>query len=136
MIQLISKFQQVISIPRNVFLLDGIGALVSSLFLVVLLAPFESFFGMPSDYVYQLAIPAFVFAVYSIACYVFNPNNWQPFMKLIALANFIYCCVTFYLILKLFYRLTQFGVLYFLLEIAVVLMVIALEINTIRKQAK
>ena len=134
MIQLISKFQQVISIPRNVFLLDGIGALVSSLFLVVLLAPFESFFGMPSDYVYQLAIPAFVFAVYSIACYVFNPNNWQPFMKLIALANFIYCCVTFYLILKLFYRLTQFGVLYFLLEIAVIFMVIALEINTIRKQ--
>lgn len=129
-----SKFQQVILIPRNVFLLDGIGALVSSLFLVVLLAPFESFFGMPSDYVYQLAIPAFVFAVYSIACYVFNPNNWQPFMKLIALANFIYCCVTFYLILKLFYRLTQFGVLYFLLEIAVIFMVIALEINTIRKQ--
>jgi hypothetical protein len=130
----VSKFQQVILIPRNVFLLDGIGALVSSLFLVVLLAPFESFFGMPSDYVYQLAIPAFVFAVYSIACYVFNPNNWQPFMKLIALANFIYCCVTFYLILKLFYRLTQFGVLYFLLEIAVIFMVIALEINTIRKQ--
>ncbi|HOY42467.1 MAG TPA: hypothetical protein PLX60_11410, partial [Chitinophagales bacterium] len=129
-----SKFQQVILIPRNVFLLDGIGALVSSLFLVVLLAPFESFFGMPSDYVYQLAIPAFVFAVYSIACYVFNPNNWQPFMKLIALANFIYCCVTFYLILKLFYRLTQFGVLYFILEIAVIFMVIALEINTIRKQ--
>ena len=136
MIQLISKFQQVISIPRNVFLLDGIGALVSSLLLVVLLAPFESFFGMPSDYVYQLAIPAFVFAVYSIACYVFNPNNWQPIMKLIALANFLYCCVTFYLILNLFYRLTQFGVLYFLLEITVVLMVIALEINTIRKQAK
>ena len=132
--QLISKFQQVISIPRNVFLLDGIGALVSSLLLVVLLAPFESFFGMPTNYVYQLAIPAFVFAVYSIACYVFNPNNWQPFMKLIALANFIYCCVTFYLILKLFYRLTQFGVLYFLLEIAVIFMVIALEINTIRKQ--
>ena len=132
--QFISKFQQVILIPRNVFLLDGIGALVSSLFLVVLLAPFESFFGMPSDYVYQLAIPAFVFAVYSIACYVFNPNNWQPFMKLIALANFIYCCVTFYLILKLFYRLTQFGVLYFILEIAVIFMVIALEINTIRKQ--
>jgi hypothetical protein len=130
----VSKFQQVILIPRNVFLLDGIGALVSSLLLVVLLAPFESFFGMPSDYVYQLAIPAFVFAVYSIACYVFNPNNWQPFMKLIALANFIYCCVTFYLILKLFYRLTQFGVLYFLLEIAVIFMVIALEINTIRKQ--
>ena len=134
MIQLISKFQQVISIPRNVFLLDGIGALVSSLLLVVLLAPFESFFGMPSDYVYQLAIPAFVFAVYSIACYVFNPNNWQPFMKLIALANFLYCCLTFYLILKLFYRLTHFGVLYFLLEIAVIFMVIALEINTIRKQ--
>jgi hypothetical protein len=132
--QFISKFQQVILIPRNVFLLDGIGALVSSLLLVVLLAPFESFFGMPSDYVYQLAIPAVLFAVYSIACYVLNPNNWQPFMKLIALANFIYCCVTFYLILKLFYRLTQFGVLYFILEIAVIFMVIALEINTIRKQ--
>ena len=132
--QFISKFQQVILIPRNVFLLDGIGALVSSLLLVVLLAPFESFFGMPSDYVYQLAIPAFVFAVYSIACYVFNLNNWQPFMKLIALANFLYCCLTFYLILKLFYRLTHFGVLYFLLEIAVIFMVIALEINTIRKQ--
>ncbi len=129
-----SKFQQVILIPRNVFLLDGIGALVSSLLLVVFLAPFESFFGMPSDYVYQLAIPAVVFAVYSIACYVFNLNNWQPFMKLIALANFLYCCLTFYLILKLFYRLTHFGVLYFLLEIAVIFMVIALEINTIRKQ--
>jgi hypothetical protein len=121
--------------PRNVFLLDGIGALISAVFLIALLAPFENIFGMPRKVLYALSIPAFGFAVYSLSCYFFDVQRWQLFLKLIALANFIYCCVTFGLVIQEYHSLTMLGVAYFLGEIVVIFAVISIELMAIKQHS-
>ncbi len=121
--------------PRNVFLLDGLGAMLSALLLVVLIAPFEAVFGMPPDIAYKLSYPAFGFAAYSLGCFAFNPQNWKPFMRAIALANFLYCCLTFALVVLDFTVLTKLGVAYFLGEIVIVFGVIGIELLTVRQHS-
>lgn len=119
--------------PRNVFLLDGIGALFSAFLLVALLAPFENIFGMPRKVLYALSLPAFGFTVYSLSCYFFDVQRWQLFLKLIALANFIYCCVTFGLVIQEYDSLTMLGVAYFLGEIVIIFAVIGIELMTLKR---
>jgi hypothetical protein len=121
--------------PRNVFLLDGLGALLSALLLVFLIAPFEAIFGMPQQIAYTLSYPAFGFMVYSLGCYFLNPIAWKPFMRLIALANFLYCCLTFTLVMIDFSLLTKLGVAYFLGEIGIVFGVIAIELLTVHEHS-
>jgi hypothetical protein len=118
--------------PRYVFLLDGLGALFSALLLVFLIAPLENIFGMPPATAYNLSLPAFGFMVYSLGCYFLNPIAWKPFMRLIALANFLYCCLTFTLVVIDFSLLTKLGVAYFLGEIGIVFAVIGIELLTVR----
>jgi hypothetical protein len=48
------------------------------------------------------------------------------------LANFLYCCLTFTLVVIDFSLLTKLGVAYFLGEIGIVLGVIGIELWTVR----
>lgn len=121
--------------PRHVFLLDGFGALLSALLLVFLIAPFDAVFGMPPEIAYNLSFPAFGFAVYSLGCYLLNFELWKPFMRLIALANALYCCITFALVIALYRSLSKLGVAYFLGEIVIVFAVIGIEIWVVRRQS-
>ena len=127
--------QTLTSRPRNVFLLDGVGALFSALLLVLLIAPFEAVFGMPPETAYKLSYPAFGFVVYSLGCYFLNPQGWKPFLLGIATANFLYCCVTLGLVITEFAILTKLGVAYFLGEIGIVFGVIAIELMTVRQHS-
>jgi hypothetical protein len=119
--------------PGNVFLLDGTGALLSAVLLVFLVAPFESFFGLSSKIAYYLSIPAFCFALYSLSCYFLHVRHWKPYMRLIAIANFVYCCVTFGLVVQQYRSLTVFGILYFLGELIIILSLIGIELKTIKE---
>ncbi len=125
--------QTLTSKPRNVFLLDGLGAMLSALLLVFLIAPLEGIFGMPPEIAMKLSYPAFGFAAYSLGCFTLNPQAWKPFMRVIALANFLYCCLTFTLVVIDFSLLTKLGVAYFLGEIAIVFGVIGIELWTVRQ---
>lgn len=127
--------QTLTSQPRYVFLLDGLGALFSALLLVILIAPLENIFGMPPSIAYNLSYPAFGFMVYSLGCFFLNPKSWKPFMRLIALANLLYCCLTFTLVVIDFSLLTKLGVAYFLGEIGIVFAVIGIELWTVRRQS-
>jgi hypothetical protein len=103
-----------------IFLVDGLGASISTLFLFVL-ASFESVFGMPKDILFQLIPVTGLFAVYSFSCYILKPQQWRRFLKGIAVANLLYCCVSLGLIYFFFDKLTWLGVLYFLSEKMVLL---------------
>ncbi len=118
--------------PRQVFLFDGLGAVVSMLSLGVLLVQFESTFGMPKEELYYLAAVAGVFMIYSFSCYFKFPNNWQLFLAIIATSNLIYSLVTLNLIIVRYQDLTIAGLTYFILELIVLIAVIWIEIKTIR----
>jgi hypothetical protein len=113
--------------PKKIFLLDGIGALISSISLIILMAPYHVFFGMPLHIVHKLALIPVVFAVYSFCCYYLLNLHWKPFLLIIGLANFSYCILTSYYMCEFWTQLTLFGILYFILESLIVLSLVALE---------
>ena len=69
---------------------------------------------------YFLSGVAGILMIYSSCCYFFVSDNWRPFLKVIALANLIYCCLTIGMIFYFYQTLTPAGVTYFLLEIIVI----------------
>jgi len=57
--------------PKTLFLVDGIGALLTALLLFAVLRPFHELFGMPQITVTYLSIIAAIFCLYSMSCYLF-----------------------------------------------------------------
>lgn len=119
--------------PKQLFLLDGIGALVSAFSLGVILVQFESYFGMPQRELYFLAIAACFFAIYSFSCYFRLRKNWSPFLRFIAIVNLVYCAITFGLMINLYEKLTTLGLIYFLLELVIIIIIVIIELKTAAK---
>lgn len=106
--------------PRQLFLVDALGASVTAFLTGVVLAHFEAYIGMPRNVLYPLAMVACVFAVYSFSCYFFSGKKWRPLLRGIAAANVLYCCVTLALAAAWYTSLTALGWCYFLGEMLVV----------------
>lgn len=109
------------------FLIDGLGAILTSLLLSQVLARFEAVFGMPRDILWLLAGVAACFAVYSISCHLFLTKNGKPYLQGIAVANMIYCLTTLGLVLYLWASLTYLGLAYFIGEMIIILILVKLE---------
>lgn len=124
---LIEKFS---SNHRLLFLIDGIGAVVSAFFLGVVLVQFEQFFGMPKSVLFWLSLMACCYAVYSLACYFFVGSSWRPYMRIIAWANSLHCLVTIIFLTYYHEQLTLLGWAYFVGEIIIVSTLIAIERKT------
>lgn len=120
--------------PRNLFLLDSIGAVVSAFFLFVVLKTFEPYFGMPGDVLNYLSAIAVMFCIYSTSCFFFVMNNWRPFLAAISTANLLYCFATLILVGYYYNSITAPGMIYFIGEIAIVCGVVFLEFKTIRRK--
>lgn len=116
--------------PRTYFLIDGTGALISALVLGVVMPAFEAAFGMPRQILYFLACLACLFSVYSFSCFFLFMKNWRPFLKRIAVVNLLYCCLTLGLVIWRFAGLTLLGILYFALEILIVVILSVSEWRT------
>tara|TARA_R110002096_G_scaffold77896_12_gene183525 strand:- start:24312 stop:24746 length:435 start_codon:yes stop_codon:yes gene_type:complete len=115
--------------PHQVFLVDGLGALVSTLLLGIMMVRFESIFGMPASVLYALAAIAAGFSLYSILCWVIEPANWRPWLRGIASANLLYCCLTVGLVITRQDDLSLLGTSYFAGEIAVVVVLALFELR-------
>ena len=112
---------------KQLFLIDGIGALISALFLGVILVQLESYIGMPVQVLELLALLALVFAVYSFSCHLASPKKWRFFLKLIALINSSYCLLTLLLVIWNYHSLTRLGFTYFAAEMLVILILVRVE---------
>jgi hypothetical protein len=113
--------------PKIIFLVDGLGALLTAFLLLGILIPLQGFFGMPKNILIILSLIALAFAVYSLGCYFFLKGNWKLFLFGISIANFFYCCLTLTLIYFFYSELTGLGVTYFLVEVMVVMGLVMVE---------
>ncbi|MCC6460354.1 MAG: hypothetical protein IT260_07770 [Saprospiraceae bacterium] len=121
-----SKIARFLAAPRYVFLTDSLGAMLSAALLLVL-AQWPAFVGMPRPVLYGLAGLACVFALYSMCGYFFAGRHWRPWLLGIAIANLAYACLTTGLCLFYFQRLSLPGLLYFSAEILVLGVVVYVE---------
>ncbi len=115
---------------KNIFLIDGIGAFLSSLFSGLILPLFSDKLGIPPWLLYGMAIIAATFCLYSLSIH-FKSKTYRPeFLMAIILANFTYCI--FSTILIIFWPgITFYGKLVLAYEAIVVLGVIAIEIRVL-----
>lgn len=114
--------------PVKTFLADGIGAFLSTL-LLLLLIRFESFFGMPSNLLYKLIPVTMGFVVYSFSIYSINPVKWRSYLRIIAVANILYTILTMALLYHSFEKLLFPGIIYFVLEVIVILFIAINELK-------
>jgi cation transport ATPase len=115
--------------PNILFLIDGLGAMLTAVCLMLVLRNFNEYFGMPKTILTWLSCIAACFCIYSIACYFFLTNYWTPFINGIMFANLLYCVVTTGLLIIYYPQLKIIGAAYFLLEIALIFGLVYLELN-------
>lgn len=119
-----TKFQLVLnkltSNPQAIFLIDALGACLTAFLLAVVLARFEPYFGMPPKVLYGLSLAACLLAIYSFSCYFFKPKNWKIYLKIIAVVNLVYCCMTMGLVVFYWQQMTVLGLGYFGGEVLVI----------------
>jgi len=120
---------------KKLFLIDAIGALISIFFLGFVLVYLEEKIGMPKNVLYLLASLPVFFAIYSFSCYFFLKNNWSRFLKGIALMNLLYCFLTIGILFYYDHNLTVLGWTYFIVELIILLVLIAIEFKTSRKNS-
>ncbi|MEM1318667.1 MAG: hypothetical protein AAGG75_00355 [Bacteroidota bacterium] len=125
--------KQWLSQPKPLFLIDGIGALVSAFLLGVVLVRLEPMFGMPPEALYVLALPPCFFALYDLGCYFAPLRRPGPFLRLIALANLGYCALSIYMVLDHAVQLTVLGWFYFMGELLIVILLAAQEMQVARR---
>ncbi len=98
----------------NIFLIDSLGAFLSSLFSMILVTYFEEKIGMPAGVLYSLAVMAFAYSLYSLFCFLTNKE--ALFLKVILIANALYFLLVIGLIFLFYQNLTTLGLIYFVLE--------------------
>lgn len=127
---LLSQFA---SNPKQLFLVDGFGALLSAFLLGVVLVQLESYFGIPRNTLYFLALLPCFFAAYDFYCYSKTSKNLSTSLKIIAFSNLIYCFLSIGLAVYHFSVITALGWAYILLEILLLIFLIVLEIRLANK---
>ncbi|MCI9847018.1 hypothetical protein [Flavobacterium pectinovorum] len=120
--------------PKNIFLLDGCGALLTTLLIFFVLRTFNDFFGLSKSTLEYLASVGLVFSIYSLSCYFLVSNHWKSFLKIICTANILYSVLTFGIIIFNYQNISIFGMIYFLGEIIVIGGVVYFEIKAIKRQ--
>jgi hypothetical protein len=121
--------------PKNLFLIDGLGALLTAFFLFVILRTFYEYFGMPQMILTYLSVIALIFSFYSLACFFLLDINWRPFLRIISIANLLYCILTFGLVIYHHQSITLLGITYFLAEIILVCGLVFVELKILRTES-
>lgn len=117
---------------KNIFLFDGIGAVLSASLMFLLIAQFESFFGLPQKSAYFLTIFPVLYLIFSFYCH-FNPSDsWKANLKGVISANLLYCFISIGVFMYHVDVLTPYGLTYFVLEILVVIGVVVMELRVLR----
>ncbi len=113
--------------PKSIFLLDAIGALVSFIFLYIILRKLIHLIGMPDDVLVFLAGFALGFFAYSLSCYIFVKSRHWRWLFVIIVANLLYCLLSLFYMFENYQSLTKLGVFYFSLEKLIVLYIVYVE---------
>lgn len=114
---------------KKLFLIDGLGALLSAFLLGIILVRFESVFGMLPDVLHFLAAIACVLAAYSLTRYFLTKTPRGIHFKIIGWANLAYCCLTLAAMLYFSNQISLLGILYFSGEIGIILTLAMLELR-------
>ncbi len=114
--------------PHRIFLIDGIGALLS-IMAALTATQFEHYLGIPSSVLLPLTIVGSCFALFSFTCYFKKVKNWRLFLKNLAIFNLLYCILIAGIIYYFFAKMSVLGVLFFVSEISIIVVLAIFELK-------
>lgn len=115
--------------PRKLFLIDALGAALTTFFLFFILGYYNEYFGMPLNILMYLSIIGLFYFAYSISCYCLLKNYWAPCLRIIGISNFLYCMLTIVLLYINYNEITKIGLAYFLSEILIIILLVYIELK-------
>ena len=121
--------------PKQLFLIDGIGAVASAFMLRIVLVQLESYIGIPASSLYILAAFPVLFATYDLVCYLKLNHRIGPFLKGIAMMNLSYCLLSAGLAVFHAATITLWGWTYFSAELLIVVSIAIWELKTAHSYA-
>ena len=129
-----SFINNILSHPRMMFIIDAMGATISSIMLGVVLVCFQGLVGMPLTALEYLSGSAFAIALFSWSCYLGFEKFGKHLFKVIGFINILYCLVSIGFVLYYNQELTSIGYLYFIVEILIIAMIAYIEIKVSKVQ--
>lgn len=120
---------------QNIFLVDSFGAFVTALLLSQVLARFVPIVGMPKDLLFILATIAGCYMIYSLFCHFSHKKDKRLLLRIIAIANCLYCVLTFGILLYHYTIITVIGWSYFIGEIVIVLILALAEYKLVQSKS-
>jgi hypothetical protein len=121
--------------PRRVFVLDGVGALVSAVILGLVLPPFDEALGTTRSALHALAALPVAFALYDLVCWAARVRWWRAAVRGIATANLLYPVFSAVTLWNDQVPLTGLGIAYFTAESATLWAIAALEYRVAAAEA-
>jgi hypothetical protein len=115
--------------PNRLFLLDGIGAILSAILLFILHFFFQVTTGLPQLIVYSLIAAAIFLAAYSLSCSWLLRRCHARYLRVIALLNGTYLLTVWILLVLYCSRLHPILIICFILESVVLGFLIYLELK-------
>ncbi len=119
--------------PRKLFLIDGLGAIFSAFMLGVVLVKLETAFGIPSSSLYILAIFPVFFAIFDFYGYQKKHSSLGQFLKIIALLNLLYCCLSIGFAFYHKETITTLGWMYIFVEILIIITLAVIELKVAKR---
>lgn len=115
--------------PKTLFLIDGLGAMLTTLLLFVVLKNFNEYFRVPKTILTFFLAISMCFCLYSTACFFFLKSNWTPFIRVISYANLLYCVLTVGLVITYKSVISTLGMVYFLVEVIIICLLVYIELK-------
>ena len=118
-------------------MLDALGAAITGIIILYVLKPNQIFIGLPEQILGTLGTIALLFSVYSFGCFFAKTtkrNVAQLLLKIIAIANMLYCGLTISLICIYRFDISMLGTAYFIGEVVVILSLVLAEWMLIKKE--
>jgi hypothetical protein len=114
---------------RKLFIIDAMGAGLSSFLLGLVLMNNTDIFGIPKETLFVLALIPIIFIIYDVlAVLSMFYRNYISF-KIIAMLNIIYCVISFILCIIDYRSITVIGWLYIIGEILIVIGIALIELR-------
>lgn len=114
---------------KQLFIIDGLGALLSAFLLGVVLVHFETHFKIPIPTLYLLATLPILFALYDCFCYFLVDHRLAFYLRIIAIVNLLYCCLSIGLAFYHIQEITLLAWAYIIIEIIIVVTIALYELR-------
>lgn len=115
--------------PKKLFLIDGIGALLTAILIGGILVQLSPLIGLSKIILFQLGAIAILFALYSFSCYLYLKKTKPIFFQLIGYGNLLYCGLTLLILLINCRQVQPLGYVYFFAEIVIIFVLSYIELS-------